>query len=191
MEKKKIVTIVASIGAVILVAAAAIIFIGIFADRQPGPAEPTQPPFSSDDWQPESYADPPTLALTTSAPVTAPESDITGLAEITINPSAATATIKLTNGSTITGNRHVENNTTFFTFYTDGSTVTIRLKVPDNMVLVCTDDAVIEQMDARGKSFIQSRQTNPAEYFTKAYSGAVVSLANHPNGKVDVWCAAD
>ena len=117
--------------------------------------------------------------------------DTSAMAIVEVNPSAATATITLQNGNVITGNRHVENSTTFFTFYTDGSTASIRLKVPDNLVLVCTDESVIEEMDARAKSYIQSRQASPTDYFTKAYGGATVNLANFPNGKLDIWCAAD
>ena len=113
------------------------------------------------------------------------------MAVVSVNPAAASATIRLPNGNTLTGTCSVASGTTLFTFYTDGSTETIRLQVPDNMVLVCTDDATIEIMDARGKSYIQSRQTNPADYFTKAYGGAVVNLANYPNGKLDIWCAAN
>ncbi|MCL2105448.1 MAG: hypothetical protein FWH26_00005 [Oscillospiraceae bacterium] len=74
MEKKKIVTIVVSVGAVILIAAAALIFIGIFANQQPDPVTPTQPPYSNDDWdwQPEetyTVAPAPTAAQTNPPPL--------------------------------------------------------------------------------------------------------------------------
>ena len=115
----------------------------------------------------------------------------TNMAIVSVNPTVASATITLPNGNIITGTRSVVNGTTLFTFYTDGSTETIRLQVPDNTVLVCTDDATIEQMDARGKSYIQSRQASPADFFTKAYGGAVINLTNYPGGKLDIWCAAN
>jgi len=63
--------------------------------------------------------------------------------------------------------------------------------VPDNTVLVCTDEAAIEVMDARGLSFIQSRQSSPSDYYTKAYGGAVVKLTNYQGGKLDIWCSAN
>lgn len=113
------------------------------------------------------------------------------MAVVSVNPTLTTATITLLNGNILTGTRSVVSGTTLFTFYTDGSTASIRLQVPDNMVLVCTDDATIEQMDARGKSYIQSRQSNPADFFTKAYGGAVVNLTNYSNGKLDIWCSAN
>ena len=113
------------------------------------------------------------------------------MAVVSVNPASDSATIRLLNGNVLTGTRSVVDGTTLFTFYTDGSTASIRLQVPDNMVMVCTDDATIETMDARGLSFIQSRQSNLSEYFTKAYGGAVVNLTNYSGGKLDIWCSAN
>jgi hypothetical protein len=205
-EKKYTKTIIAAF----IVAAGIIAFVLIFISKngiaerwaireRVAPDSITQAPaYTYEQRQPETVTlaptDPPTQpppAPATATPTDAPGPENGPLAKLEINPLAATATITLLNGNTIVGNRHVENNTTFFTFYSDGSTETIRLQVPDNMVLVCTDDAVIEQMDGRGKSFIQSRQTSPSNHFTKAYGGAIVSITNYPNGKMDIWCAAN
>jgi len=198
LDKKKIIIICVAVGAVALIAAAIIIFSGILADRPPPHiAAPTQQAVNHAQ-QPtrEATAAPSAAPTLPSAPGTAqpaitPTSEIAGLAVVSVNPALTTATITLPNGNIITGKRSVASGTTLFTFYTDGSTETIRLQAPDNMVLVCTDDATIEQMDARNKSYIKSRQASPSDYFTKAYGGAVINLTNYLGGKLDIWCAAN
>ena len=104
------------------------------------------------------------------------------------NSTIKEATLVLENGQVITGTRN-RDSLLCFNFWTYGyGAEYIRIRVPDNMVIVCTDDATIDEYDMLNKSSQQSNKTNPDDFYTKAFEGAVITLNNkHQGAQVDFW----